>query len=119
MPFVDCPDALETEDIVLDDRALGISLKLKSLNLSERRLADHFGSRKVFFQPYRSPRQREFHLPCLWDFCLPLACNFSVPSPRERLNMENRRLNRAVGVFPSVESYLQLTICYLVEYAED
>ena len=24
-----------------------------------------------------------------------------------------------VGVFPSVESYVRLTICYLIEYAED
>jgi hypothetical protein len=24
-----------------------------------------------------------------------------------------------VGVFPSVESYVRLTICYLVEYSED
>lgn len=26
---------------------------------------------------------------------------------------------RVVGVFPSIESYVQLTICYLIEYAED
>jgi transposase-like protein len=33
--------------------------------------------------------------------------------------MEIRRRSRVVGVFPSVESYVRLTICYLVEYAED
>ena len=33
--------------------------------------------------------------------------------------MEIRRRSRVWGVFPSVESYVRLTICYLVEYAED
>jgi len=33
--------------------------------------------------------------------------------------MEIRRRSRVVGVFPSVESYLRLTICNLVEYSED
>lgn len=33
--------------------------------------------------------------------------------------MEIRRRSRAVGVFPSLESYVRLTICYLVEYSED
>ena len=33
--------------------------------------------------------------------------------------MEIRRRSRVVGVFPSVESYLRLTINYLVEYSED
>jgi len=37
----------------------------------------------------------------------------------ERLNMEIRRRSRVVGVFPSIESYVRLTICYLIEYAED
>jgi transposase-like protein len=32
--------------------------------------------------------------------------------------MEIRRPSRVVGVFPSVESYVRLTICYLVEYSE-
>jgi hypothetical protein len=27
--------------------------------------------------------------------------------------------HRVVGVFPSVASYLRLTICYLIEYSED
>lgn len=27
--------------------------------------------------------------------------------------------SRVVGVFPSVESYVRLTICYLIEYSED
>jgi transposase-like protein len=33
--------------------------------------------------------------------------------------MEISRRSRVVGVLPSVESYLRLTICYLVEYSED
>jgi putative transposase len=33
--------------------------------------------------------------------------------------MEIRRRSRVVGVFPSVESCVRLTICYLIEYAED
>lgn len=33
--------------------------------------------------------------------------------------MEIRRRRRVLGVFPSVESYVRLTICYLIEYAED
>jgi putative transposase len=43
----------------------------------------------------------------------------SSTNGQERLNMEIRRRSRVVGVFPSVESYVRLTICYLVEYAED
>lgn len=33
--------------------------------------------------------------------------------------MEIRQRSRAVEVFPSIESYVRLTICYLNEYAED
>jgi transposase-like protein len=36
----------------------------------------------------------------------------------ERTNREIRRRSRVVGVFPSVESYLRLVICYLLEYTE-
>jgi len=43
----------------------------------------------------------------------------SSTNGQERLNMEIRRRSRVVGVFPSLESYVRLTICYLVEYAED
>jgi putative transposase len=43
----------------------------------------------------------------------------SSTNGQERLNLEIRLRSRVVGVFPSVESYLRLTICYLVEYAED
>jgi putative transposase len=43
----------------------------------------------------------------------------SSTNGQERLNMEIRRRSRVVGVFPSVESYVRLTICYLIEYAED
>ena len=43
----------------------------------------------------------------------------SSTNGQERLNLEIRRRSRVVGVFPSVESYLWLTICYLVEYSED
>jgi putative transposase len=43
----------------------------------------------------------------------------SSTNGQERLNMEIRRRSRVVGVFPSVESYVRLTICYLIEYSED
>jgi transposase-like protein len=43
----------------------------------------------------------------------------SSTNGQERLNMEIRRRSRVVGVFPSVSSYLRLTICYLIEHAED
>jgi len=43
----------------------------------------------------------------------------SSTNGQERLNMEIRRRSRVVGVFPSVESYLRLTICYLVKYSDD
>ena len=33
--------------------------------------------------------------------------------------MEIRRRSQVVGVFPSVESYVPLTIYYLIEYAQD
>jgi putative transposase len=37
----------------------------------------------------------------------------------ERTNREIRRRSRVVGVFPSVESYVRLVTCYLLEYTED
>lgn len=37
----------------------------------------------------------------------------------ERLNKEIRRRTRVVGVFPSMDSYVRLASCYLIEYAED
>ncbi len=40
----------------------------------------------------------------------------SSTNGQERLNMEIRRRSRVVGVFPSVPSFLRLTICYLIEY---
>jgi putative transposase len=43
----------------------------------------------------------------------------SSTNGQERLNMEIRRRSRVVGVFPSIESYLRLIICYLLEYTED
>jgi len=43
----------------------------------------------------------------------------SSTNGQERLNLEIRRRSRVVGVFPSVASYLRLTICYLIEHAED
>jgi putative transposase len=43
----------------------------------------------------------------------------SSTNGQERLNREIRRRSRVVGVFPSVESYVRLTICYLIEYSED
>ena len=43
----------------------------------------------------------------------------SSTNGQERLNLEIRRRSRVVGVFPSVDSYLRLIICYLLEYTED
>jgi len=37
----------------------------------------------------------------------------------ERLNKEIRRRSKVVGIFPSMESYIRLISCYLIEYAED
>ena len=37
----------------------------------------------------------------------------------ERLNVEIRRRSRAVGVFPSISSYMRLITCYLIEYQDD
>ena len=37
----------------------------------------------------------------------------------ERLNVEIRRRSRAVGVFPSMSSYLRLITCHLMEYQDD
>jgi len=37
----------------------------------------------------------------------------------ERLNKEIRRRSKIVGIFPSMDSYLRLISCYLIEYAED
>lgn len=37
----------------------------------------------------------------------------------ERLNKEIRRRSRVVGIFPSMDSYIRLICCYLMEHAED
>lgn len=37
----------------------------------------------------------------------------------ERMNMEIRRRSRVVGVFPSIDSYMRLLTCYLLEYEDD
>jgi len=37
----------------------------------------------------------------------------------ERLNKEIRRRSRVVGIFPSMDSYIRLVSCYLIEYSED
>ena len=52
----------------------------------------------------------------LFDFPEIDKKRISSTNGQERLNMEIRRV---VGVFPSIESYVRLTICYLIEYAED
>lgn len=37
----------------------------------------------------------------------------------ERLNREIRRRTNAVGIFPSMASYLRLVTCYMIEYSEE
>jgi transposase-like protein len=37
----------------------------------------------------------------------------------ERLNKEIRRRSNVVGIFPTMDSYIRLISCYLIEYAED
>jgi putative transposase len=37
----------------------------------------------------------------------------------ERIIREIRRRSRVIGVFPTVDSYVRLVTCYLVEYSED
>jgi putative transposase len=37
----------------------------------------------------------------------------------ERPNKEIRRRSKVVGIFPSMDSYIRLISCYLIEYAED
>jgi len=37
----------------------------------------------------------------------------------ERNVREIRRRSRVIGVFPTVDSYVRLVTCYLVEYSED
>jgi putative transposase len=37
----------------------------------------------------------------------------------ERIVREIRRRSRVIGVFPTVDSYVRLVTCYLVEYSED
>ena len=40
-------------------------------------------------------------------------------NPLERLNKEVRKRSRAVGIFPSTESYLRLMTASMIEYNED
>jgi transposase-like protein len=44
-----------------------------------------------------------------------------IPSTNvlERLNKEIRRRSNVVGIFPTMDSYIRLISCYLIEYAED
>ena len=43
----------------------------------------------------------------------------SSTNMQERLHKEIRRRSRVVGIFPSVDSYIRLVTCYLIEYSED
>jgi putative transposase len=43
----------------------------------------------------------------------------SSTTAQQRLHREIRRRSWVMGVFPSIKSYVRLTVCYLIEYAED
>jgi len=47
------------------------------------------------------------------------ARKISSTNVLERLNKEIRRRSKVVGIFPSMDSYIRLISCYLIEYAED
>ncbi len=44
---------------------------------------------------------------------------FSSTNTLERFNKEIRRRSRVVDIFPSMDSYIRLVCCYLMEYSED
>ncbi len=47
------------------------------------------------------------------------AKKISSTNMLERLHKEIRRRSKVVGIFPSMDSYIRLISCYLIEYAED
>ena len=47
------------------------------------------------------------------------AKKISSTNVLERLHKEIRRRSKVVGIFPSMDSYIRLISCYLIEYAED
>ena len=47
------------------------------------------------------------------------AKKISSTNMSERTVREVRRRSRVIGVFPSVESWVRLETCYLMEYSED
>ena len=54
-----------------------------------------------------------------YDFPEIDARKISSTNILERLNKEIRRRSRVVGIFPSMDSYIRLVCCYLMEYSED
>ena len=54
-----------------------------------------------------------------YSFGLLDSRKISSTNTLERLNEEIRRRTRAVGIFPSMESYIRLVTSYLIEYIED
>ena len=100
--------------------------KLKQIWLqSERRSAERLA--RLIIEEYEGKypeRMRcleEWFEDSLQDYNFPEIDKSRISSTNvlERTNREIRRRSRVVGVFPSVESYLPLFTCYLMEYMED
>ena len=89
----------------------------KSAKRAAAALIDDYGKR--FPDAFRCLEEGLEDSLSFYDFPEVDKKRISSTNGQERLNMEIRRRSRVVGVFPSVASYLRLTICYLMEYAED
>jgi putative transposase len=89
----------------------------KSARRAATALRDDYGKR--FSEAIRCLEEGLEDSLAFYDFPEIDKKRISSTNGQERLHMEIRRRSRVVGVFPSVESYVRLTICYLVEYSED
>ena len=89
----------------------------KSARRAANTLIDDYGKR--FPEAIRCLEEGLEDSLAFYDFPEVDKKRISSTNGQERLNMEIRRRSRVVGDFPSIESYVRLTICYLIEYAED